>query len=63
MLVDEEVGDFIVVDTRTAGDTGIIRDTVTVEDTGIVEDIRTVEDENPKTTSASIGSDATGATL
>ncbi|CZR64899.1 uncharacterized protein PAC_14799 [Phialocephala subalpina] len=53
-LVDEEVGDFIVVDTGIVGDTGTIRNT---GDTG------TVEDENPKPTSASIGSDATRATL
>ncbi|PVH67484.1 hypothetical protein DL98DRAFT_299613 [Cadophora sp. DSE1049] len=51
LLADEDVGDFIVVDT------GIVEDRVTVEDTV------TVEDENPKSTSASIGFDTTGATL
>ncbi|KAL5325398.1 hypothetical protein ACEPPN_006523 [Leptodophora sp. 'Broadleaf-Isolate-01'] len=51
LLADEDVGDFIVVDT------GIVEDRVTVEDTV------TVEDGNPKSTSASIGFDTTGATL
>ncbi|PVH68230.1 hypothetical protein DL98DRAFT_662269 [Cadophora sp. DSE1049] len=61
-LVDEEVGDFIVVDTGTTGDTETIGETGTVEDTGTIRDTVAVEDENP-TTSASVGSDAVGATL
>ncbi|KAH6704121.1 hypothetical protein BKA61DRAFT_739936 [Leptodontidium sp. MPI-SDFR-AT-0119] len=74
-LDDEEVGDFIVVDTgiiedtRTSGNTetigeaGTAGDTGTVEDNGTIKDTATVEGENPKTTSASSGPDATGATL
>ncbi|PVH75976.1 hypothetical protein DL98DRAFT_536136 [Cadophora sp. DSE1049] len=51
LLADEDIGDFIVVDT------GIAEDIVTVEDTV------TVEDENANSTSASIGFDTTGTTL
>ncbi|KAL5325431.1 hypothetical protein ACEPPN_006556 [Leptodophora sp. 'Broadleaf-Isolate-01'] len=57
LLADEDVGDFIVVDT------GIAEDTVTVEDIVALEDTVTVEDEKPKSTSASIGFDTIGAAL
>ncbi|KAH9203978.1 hypothetical protein DL95DRAFT_398888, partial [Leptodontidium sp. 2 PMI_412] len=58
-LVDEEVGDFIVVDTGIIENMGSTEDTEIIGETGTSGDTGTVEDENPETTSASVGSDAT----